>query len=310
MLSSPASDGPAPVFARPASDRPLSASLRPIGGETPAWLAAARRLERRLPAIRLAYWISTNGAAFAAMAVSGVALVKAAGWLAPGCPSLAAALLALAPAAFTGLAAAHAAGGLALRLATGLRPFRRRAFALRLGAGQAPARWPGWLRRWLFGGDWLAGPGLRGQAPYLRAFLSGAPAAEDAELSWWGTIAGHLGGRGRQGAGQGWEPGFSHHETSYAGSLPRWTLGLQDGASLAQVLARTGPATREWAAQFWRRAALLTPGLGDPETPDAEAFGFWRVALGGGRDALVVTLAPRPGAEAETARHEAGAEAA
>lgn len=267
-------------------------ALKPFNEATPAWRETAERLDEIQPRLRKRFLAAANAAALATMTATGaLALWAAPHWL-PGASLLWAGVAVLAPAALLGLAAGHAAGGWAIRRATGLSPEGRRLFALRLGASRMPSRWPSWFGRWLFTGDWLAVPRLWEKAPYLRAFVTGRPGSESEELAWWEMIVQQLDGCGGLAKRPPWEAGATHFEMGYTDALPKWTRGLADGAGLANVAARTGPSTMSWARHFWRRATLRLAGLGDPEAMEEDAFAFYRVKLGDEREALVVTLRP------------------
>ena len=275
-------------------DRPTPDGLTdffPVNGEIPAWRETALRLDRLQTRIRRVFPAVVNITALIAMVAAGLIGLCAVMRLAPDFSMVWSGVAMLPMAALAGLAAGHASGQWLLRCLTGLGPTRRKAFMLRLGADRAPSRWPIWFQRWLGGGDWLLDPRTSPAQPYYRAFVTGNPVADLDEIAWWGIILQQMHGRTAS-ARAAWEPGACHFELGYVHTLPRWTLGLTDGATLAQVMNRTGPSTTAWATHFWNRARRQATGLGLSDQMESGAFCFWRISLGNGRDALVVSLSP------------------
>lgn len=200
-------------------------------------------------------------------------------------------LAALLPALLAGAAAGQAAGNLFLRLGIRMDTAARRGFATRLSLARCPDEWPGYLRNWLFTGDWLTLPVYDLRLPYARIYVEGeTPLNCRSEDALWREIHHAVSGDSL------WEAGANFREISYTDKLPSWSGLVEQGDGFEDLQVRIGrEEASEWLTHLWRRACRQWPSLGKndhPEQARRECFEMHSLALAGGRRALVVVLRP------------------
>lgn len=234
---------------------------------------------------------SSAVAVFAATAsVSGLLAVTLLGWVPDISPYYLAGAVIL-PGLLAGAAAGQTAGNLFLRLWYGLGTEARRGFATRLSLARCPRDWPGYLKRWLFTGDWVGSPSHDLRFPYVRMYIEGeAPSSCAEEDALWREVHGYISGDSL------WEAGTNIREISYPKELPAWARQIENGDGFSDLRARIGErAASEWIMHIRRRACRMWPELGANDCPGQarkECFEMHSVPLADGRDALVVVLRP------------------
>ncbi len=274
---------------------PRQAALRiaVVQGALPDdWRQIHERLDRvARGATGLFLNLAAGGATFAVVVSVGWALAAGLLFFFPGMSAYALSGIVILPALLAGAGAGQAAGNVFLRVALGLDAATRRGFATRLSLARCPGEWPGYLRRWLFTGDWLGTPAHDLRVPYARIYVEGeAPLTCREEDGVWGEIHGEVSGEAV------WEAGTNYREISYPGELPCWAMDVANGDGFQDLRRRIGErAASEWVLHLWRRACRQWPDLGDGDYPGAarrECFEMHFLTLSGGRRALVVVLRP------------------
>ncbi len=273
--------------------RPAALRIAVVQGALPDdWRAIHERLDRAaLGCTGFFLNLFAGSATFAAAVAAGWAMVRALLVFFSDMSAPALAAIVLLPALLAGAGAGQAAGNVFLRLALGLDGAARRGFATRLSLARCPGTWPGYLKRWLFTGDWLGRPAYDLRVPYARIYVEGeAPLTCREEDGLWGRIHSEVSGEAL------WEAGTNFREISYPSELPEWALKVENGDGFADLRRRIGEGEAEkWVTHLWRRACRQWPALGandHPELARRECFEMHSLTLADGRRALVVVLRP------------------
>ncbi len=265
----------------------------PAAVDRPELADLLKRIDHRIPSAENVFPVAVGGSVLSVLLVGFALLQEGLVRLAPMTPAWILLPTALIPAALLAVAMGHLAGQWSLRGVSGLSEGERKCLALYIPHARAPEHWPRAFRNWIYGGDWLSGPGAESVFTYTRVFLVGdAPGSIEEELEIWTQIYSGVGGGLRGGV----EAGHAVRELACLEKLPSWARHLEAGTTLPDLLNRLGRAGREWAEGLLRRASVKHPAFrnearGACSLREAR-FEFHYCLLRGGREALVVMIRP------------------